>query len=243
MTAEARVSGGLITIATTHVVGADISDLEAGAYVRILVSDTGPGMNPETAARAFEPFFTTKNVGAGTGLGLSQVYGFARQAGGDARISSTPGKGTTVEILLPLSKERRPSRQTASDLVPLRPAREGEVILVVEDEPALLDLAVESLQDLGYTTLSAENADKALGLLRSTERIDVLFSDILMPGGMNGVQLSVEARRLRPGLKVLLASGYAPTLFGHDVPNDVLLITKPYDQSKLATQLRAVLQP
>jgi two-component system, NtrC family, sensor kinase len=246
---DAMISAGMgdygrisIIITPTVIDEADRPDLSAGAYVRVSVSDTGPGMDPATAARAFEPFFTTKDVGAGTGLGLSQVYGFSRQAGGDARIVTTRGEGTTIELLLPQTEEPAPVRQTAADLVPLRHARDGEVILVVEDEPALLELAVESLRELGYATLSANSAENALELLRSADRIDVLFSDILMPGGMNGLQLSIEARRLRSGLKVLLTSGYAPAMFGQSVPEDVPLITKPYDQNKLASQMRAVLQ-
>ncbi len=241
---DAMPGEGRITIATTHLAidEADRPDLSAGEYVRISVSDTGPGMDRATAARAFEPFFTTKDVGAGTGLGLSQVYGFARQAGGDARIVSPPGGGTTVEIMLPRTEAPPPRPQMQPNVGLAGPDHEGDVILVVEDEPALLDLTVETLRELGYATLSANNAEAALALLRGSERIDVLFTDMIMPGGMNGLQLSNEARRLRPGLKLLLTSGYAPTIFGQNVPDDVPLITKPYDQDKLATQLRAVLR-
>lgn len=240
---DALVSAGRIVISTAQVSlqEADRQGLPTGDYVRVTVSDDGPGMDAETAARAFEPFFTTKDAGRGTGLGLSQVYGFAKQAGGDVSISSAPGAGTTVEILLPRAPAVAPAIQVRAELLPLRQARAGEVVLVVEDELAVRQLAIESLRDLGYETLDAANAADALDLLRGETRVDVMFSDVIMPGGMNGLQLAVEARRLRPGLKVLLASGYAPTIFGGNVPQDVPLITKPYNQNQLATQLLAVL--
>ena len=240
---DAVASAGRIVISTSNVrlSAADRQGLTAGDYVRVAVADDGPGMDAATVARAFEPFFTTKDAGKGTGLGLSQVYGFAKQSGGDVSIASAPGMGTTVEILLPRASSSAPAIQAGPELLPLRQAREGEVILVVEDEPAVRQLAIESLRDLGYETLDAANAADALDLLRGETRVDVMFSDVIMPGGMNGLQLAVEARRLRPGLKVLLASGYAPTIFGGNVPQDVPLITKPYNQNQLATQLLAVL--
>jgi len=192
-------------------------------------------------ARAFEPFFTTKDVGSGTGLGLSQVYGFCRQTGGFARITSAVGQGTNVELYLPRSTDR-PERATGGLTLPLRRAAEGEVILVVEDEPAVLEMAVESLSDLGYQTLTAEDAPSALSILRSNARIDMLFSDVVMPGGMNGVQLSVEAKRLRPDLKVLLSSGYTGAVLGNSgVPEDMPILSKPYRREELATKLRMVL--
>jgi signal transduction histidine kinase len=240
---DAMAEGGSIVIATRNLRldGAGPEELPAGAYVRVSVRDTGAGMDAETAAKAFEPFFTTKEVGRGSGLGLSQVYGFAKQAGGDVRIASAPGAGTTVAILLPRSTDRAPADRPGSDAVPLRSANAGEVVLVVEDEPGVLAMTVDSLRDLGYATLTATTAQAALDVLKSRERIDLLFSDVVMPGGMNGLQLSVEARRLRPNLKVLLTSGYAG---GFDAAgaDAVPLLTKPYDRGQLASQLRAVLQ-
>lgn len=240
---DALSSAGQIAVSTSNVsfADADRQGLLGGDYVRVAVSDDGPGMDATTAAHAFEPFFTTKEAGKGTGLGLSQVYGFAKQAGGDVSILSEPGQGTTVEILLPRAPDTPHPARAPADLLPFRQARAGEVILVVKDEPGVRQLAVESMRDLGYETLGAANAADALDLLRGDARVDVMFSDVIMPGGMNGLQLAVEARRLRPRLKVLLASGYAPTIFGGNVPQDVPLITKPYNQNQLATQILAVL--
>ncbi len=198
-------------------------------------------MDPDTAAKAFEPFFTTKDVGKGTGLGLSQVYGFAKQAGGDVRIATAPGEGTTVELLLPTTTERMGTERTSAEAAPRHPGADGEVVLVVEDEPGVLGAAVESLRDLGYATLTASSAEAALAQLRRGGQIDVLFSDVVMPGGMNGVRLSMEARRLKPDLKILLTSGYTAGIDQH-YPPDIRLLTKPYDRTALAAQLRAALQ-
>ncbi len=240
---DAMPDGGRIVIATRNVrlEHGGTPDLPAGSYVRVLVGDTGIGMDAATAAKAFEPFFTTKGVGQGSGLGLSQVYGFAKQAGGDVRIVSAPGKGTTIEILLPRTAEPTAAERPNPDAVPLRTANDGEVVLVVEDEPGVLAMTVESLRDLGYATLTATTAQAALELLQGGQRIDVMFSDVVMPGGMNGLQLSIEARRLRPALKVLLTSGYTGGFDATDA-EDVPLLTKPYDRGQLASQLRAVLQ-
>ncbi len=207
----------------------------------VSVSDTGHGMDAATLTRAFEPFFTTKDVGKGTGLGLSQVYGFVRQAGGHAQIKSEAGRGTSVELYLPRSAEKAVETRP-DDPLPLRRAASGEVVLVVEDEPAVLEMAVESLGELGYRTLTATRASEALERLGGPERIDILFSDVIMPGGMNGVQLTVEARRLRPGLRVLLTSGYTGTALDEQgVPADLPLLSKPYQRDQLAHQLRIVL--
>ena len=234
---DAMPNGGTITIFTRNGAGTEAEPyVSRGACVRVGVVDTGMGMDPKTAAKAFEPFFTTKGVGQGTGLGLSQVYGFAKQAGGEARIITAPGKGTTVELTLP-----RTAEPAAPSVEPThaRPAVSGEVVLVVEDEPGVLATTVESLHDLGYGTITACTAQAALDRLREAARVDVLFSDITMPGGMDGVALSAEARRLRPSLKVLLTSGYAA---GQTRSVDVRLLTKPYDRTQLAKELRAVLQ-
>ncbi|ACB81929.1 multi-sensor hybrid histidine kinase [Methylorubrum populi BJ001] len=243
---DAMPGGGTLTVKTCNAhldpgELADRPDLCPGAYVLVAVTDTGHGMDTATMARAFEPFFTTKDVGKGTGLGLSQVYGFVRQAGGHAQIKSESGRGTSVELYLPRSvgqvAESRPE-----GLLPLRRAAADEVVLVVEDEPAVLEMAVESLGELGYRTLTATQASEALDRLQGPERIDILFSDVVMPGGMNGVQLSVEARRLRPGLRVLLTSGYTGTaLDDQGVPADLPLLSKPYQREELATKMRLVL--
>jgi CheY-like chemotaxis protein len=246
---DAMPSGGRVVISTRNAnLLSDAAQgrcVAPGAYVQISVADTGFGMDRATAAMAFEPFFTTKDVGKGTGLGLSQVYGFAKQAGGSARIDTMLGEGTTIELLLPRSVA--PEERTLSprlEAMPLRPATQGEVVLVVEDEPMVLELAVECLRDLGYKTLAADTAATALERLRSTERIDILFSDVVMPGGMNGVQLAVVARTLRDGLKVVLTSGYTASALAqdHEMPVGTPLLSKPYAREELAQTLRSVLE-
>lgn len=242
---DALPAGGTVTIRSRNVTlgVADVAatpELDPGSYVLVAVTDDGIGMDEGTAAKAFEPFFTTKEVGKGTGLGLSQVYGTVRQAGGHARIVSALGRGATVEMLSRL-QDRIALDRPGHDIVPLRRATPGEVVLVVEDEPSVMELAVECLQELGYHTLTAFNAVLALERLKGAERIDALFSDVVMLGGMNGVQLAVQARRLRPGLKVLLTSGYSASAEGGDVPEDVPLLPKPYDRGQLAARLRLVI--
>ncbi len=234
---DAMPDGGRITIATrSAIIDGDHPELRPGPAMRISVTDTdtGTGMDADTAAKAIEPFFTTKGVGRGTGLGLSQVYGFAKQSGGDLRIDTALDCGTSIEILLPgggaLLAPPAPETTLAR-----QGARGGEVVLVVGDETDVRDIAVEGLRALGYTTLSAGDAEAALEILRRDGRIDLLFSDVVMPGSRNGVQLADEARRLRPGLKVLLTSGYN-TVLG-TTPADLPVLSKPYDNTRLAEQV------
>ncbi len=217
--------------------------LPSGGYTVVSVSDTGHGMDEPTLARALEPFFTTKEFGKGSGLGLAQVWGFARGAGGAVEIRSTPGNGAVVELWLPYANGAAKASASAapSTASTLRPAQEGEVVLAVEDEPAVLAAVVETLTDLGYRVLAAQDATEALEQLQTSKRVDILFSDVVMPGGMNGVQLAVEARRLRPGLRAILTSGYTNEAFsnGDRVPSDVPLLSKPYRREELARLLRA----
>ncbi|MCC0804980.1 response regulator [Methylobacterium sp. W2] len=216
-----------------------------GEYVEISVADTGSGIPPETLARVFEPFFTTKEVGKGTGLGLSQVYGFTRSAGGYVAIESEVGGGTTFRLLIPRSSD--PASEEAGSgsgtALPLRRAGEGDTVLLVEDDEGVLGMAVESLEELRYRVMVARNAREALEYLRGVERIDILFSDVVMPGGMNGSQLAVEAQRLRPGLKVLLTSGYVANLDEGQVigKGELTVLNKPYRRDELARSLRLVL--
>jgi CheY-like chemotaxis protein len=199
-------------------------------------------MDRDTVARAFEPFFTTKGVGKGTGLGLSQVYGFARQAGGGVQIVSSTGSGTAVEIMLPAADGVVGAMGSETSAPAGRFDPQGRVVLVVEDEPNVLETALETLGDLGYVTMAAAGAGAALEHLRRTERVDVLFTDMVMPGGMNGLQLSTEARRLRPDIKVLLTSGYTGLSGVADLPGDIPLLAKPYDRKQLSARLEAVLE-
>ncbi len=239
---DAMPQGGRVVISSRNVLlTTGQGELGPGEYVRVAVTDTGVGMDPATMARAFEPFFTTKEIGQGTGLGLSQVYGFAKQAGGDARIISAPVEGTTVELLLP-----RMVREPAAGSMPGGAAvvshrGGGQVVMVVEDEPGVREMAVESLQGLGYITKAFASPRAALDCLRTADPVDVLFSDVVMPGGINGFQLASEARRLRPGLKVLLTSGFTGTYREEDL-SDLPLLTKPYDRDRLAVQMSAVLE-
>ena len=216
-----------------------------GPYVEISVKDNGAGIQPDVLERVFEPFFTTKDVGRGTGLGLSQVYGFARSANGFAAIESVVGSGTTVRLLFPCSSDPASDETgTTPGALPLRPACEGETVLLVEDDEQVLGMAVESLKELRYTVMVARNAAEALDQLKGVERIDVMFSDIMMPGGMNGPQLAVAARRLRPDIKVLLTSGYVADLDEGQMlgRGEMPVLNKPYRRDELARSLRLVLE-
>jgi len=190
--------------------------------------------------RAFEPFFTTKEVGKGTGLGLSQVYGFVMQSGGQVHLDTEPGRGTRVHLLLPAKGGSEDDAGESDDSVD-QPVRDTlGVVLIVEDEPDVRDIAEQIFESLGYNVFSAPNAAAALDILRSDEKIDVLFSDIVMPGGMNGVELAREARRMRPGLKLLLASGYPMSALSDKGLTDVSFISKPYRWTELDEKLRAL---
>ena len=239
--------GGGIAIETRNVIfdAADVAEnpgSHPGCYSLISVSDTGHGMDQATVARVFEPFFTTKEVGEGSGLGLSQAYGFVKSAGGYIKIASEVDVGTTVRLYLPKSTDVARAEQTSVPM-PLRRATQGETVLIVEDDLGVLSIATQNLKELGYRVLSSVNARDALLQLEADERIDILFSDVVMPGGMNGAQLAVEARRIRPDLKVLLTSGYTADALTnqHGLPPNVPVLGKPYGRDELATKLRLVL--
>jgi PAS domain S-box-containing protein len=234
-------SGRLVIAAENMAIrGGVIADLRAGEYVMVSVTDTGCGMSRETLARAFEPFYTSKEAGKGTGLGLSQVYGFAQQAGGTARIESSRGIGTTVRLYLPRSEGEIRNERSLNDL---SGAENGSAtILVVEDDADVRNMVTELLAHLGYSTLVAANGAEALGVLRRENGIDLLFTDIVMPADMNGVELARRARNLQPGLKVLLSSGHA----GDEIKSHLLrgrfsFISKPYGAAVLAAKLEEVL--
>ena len=215
--------------------------LEPGDYVSITVTDTGCGIAPEVLNRVFEPFFTTKESGKGSGLGLAMVHSMAEQAGGVATIESTVGKGTTVCILLPRCDEEQSNREDT--IVDKIAPRGDETILVVEDDADLRETVVTSLSQLGYRALAAANADAALRILSGSETVDLLFTDVMMPGGTLGPALAKRARELRPGLDVLYTTGYAEqSVLGHGSgvsPSDV--IQKPYRNEDLALRIRIML--
>jgi len=209
-----------------------------GAWVCIEVSDTGVGMSAEVAERVFEPFFTTKEIGKGSGLGLSQVYGFVRQSEGHVVIDSRPGAGANIRLFLPASAEAI-ALQAAAAPSPGEIRGEGEHVLAVEDDERVLALTVEMLTELGYRVSTATEAQTALDILQGDDPVDILFSDVVMPGGMSGVQLAEAAAELRPDVKVLLTSGYlgkAPSQEKARFP----LIDKPYDRAILSVKLREV---
>lgn len=212
-----------------------------GDYVMIAVSDNGTGMPPEVQARAFEPFFTTKQPGKGTGLGLSMVYGFVQQSGGHVEISSTLGSGTTVRLYLPRAPEgKAPTQDTHLVRPPM--ARPGECILVVEDNPDVRQLTVMQLRELGYRVVEAANGPAAVDILARGERVDLLFTDVLMPGGMTGGELASVARTMRPRLRVLVTSGFAGLMgSGQRSADFVHVLSKPYRKAELGIKVRAVL--
>ncbi len=217
-------------------------DAQPGPYVAVEVRDTGEGMPSEVSERAFEPFFTTKKDGQGTGLGLSQVFGFMRQIGGHVAIQSALRRGTTVTLYLPLGSETEAlaARPPGSHLAtPVSGA--GISVLVVEDEPAVRSVAVELLTDAGFSVLAAPDGPTALQLLREGVPADILFSDVVMPGGMSGVDLAREARKLRPKMGVLLASGYAAeALAKHGGAGEFELLGKPYDMDAVLARIFAL---
>jgi signal transduction histidine kinase len=230
---EAMPRGGTLTIAAANrtVEGPEAArlDIAAGDYVRLAVSDTGSGMSAETAQRAFEPFFTTKGVGHRTGLGLSQVWGFAKQSGGTAAIESRPGEGTTVALLLP----RASAEPSAVAQRPDHPVA-AKHILVVEDSKEVRALAQSLLEDLGHKVVVAPNGEAALALLTGEQAVDLLFCDVVL-GGIDGRKLAELARQIRPGLKALLTTGYPEHV--RRAPGDPPIIAKPYQQADLTAKL------
>ncbi|WP_295467670.1 PAS domain S-box protein [uncultured Pseudomonas sp.] len=219
-------------------------DLEPGEYIALSVTDNGCGMPPEVIAKAFDPFFTTKPIGVGTGLGLSMIYGFVRQSGGQARIHSQVDQGTSVTLFLPRHREAAVSAERAASQPALPRVGHGETVLVVDDEPTVRMLVTEVLEELGYAALEAADASSGLRLLESDVRIDLLVSDVGLPGGMNGRQMADAARQHRPGLKVLFITGYAENAVignGHLEPG-MHVMTKPFAMDALAIRIRDLIE-
>jgi signal transduction histidine kinase/CheY-like chemotaxis protein len=243
---DAMPHGGTLTIATANTTldasFAAREDLRPGDYVRIRVSDTGEGMPPDVLARAFEPFFTTKPIGQGTGLGLSMIYGFARQSSGHVQLESEVGRGTTATLYLPRHFGEAGEAGPPAPLAPEPAGQRAEVVLVVEDEETVRGLVVDVLAGLGYQTLQAQDGPEALRILQSPARIDLLVSDVGLPG-LNGRQVYDAAQRDRPGLKVLFMTGYAENAAlsrGFQQPG-MELITKPFAMEQLARRVQRIL--
>jgi signal transduction histidine kinase len=233
-TANARLDSGY---ASRH------AEVTPGDYVQLSISDTGTGMSPDVIDRCFEPFFTTKGIEKGTGLGLSMVYGFVKQSGGHIKVYSELGHGTSVKIYLPRADRDAPDR-ILPEWTGDGSAASGELILIVEDNNDLRTVTVKNLLDLGYRTLEAETARVALTVLASHPEINLLFTDIIMPGGMTGTELAREARRLYPTLKILLTSGYTARAAAngfHDI-GGLELLNKPFRKQDLAQKLRMLLE-
>ncbi len=244
---DAMPEGGKLTIETANAnldedYAANNAEVVPGDYVVMAVTDTGTGMPPDVLAHVFEPFFTTKEVGKGTGLGLSMIYGFAKQSGGHLKIYSEVGHGTTVRLYLP----RQLSESVKAASVPSSPAPSkggGETILVVEDNPDVRRLVLRQLRDLGYVVIEAANGPQALKILEDGAAIDLLFTDVVMPGGMTGRQLAEAAKGRRPNLKTLFTSGYTEDsiLRLGKLDPGVRLLSKPYRKHELATRIREAL--
>jgi signal transduction histidine kinase/CheY-like chemotaxis protein len=244
---DAMPDGGRVQIATENVAIDEQAglkrDIVPGDYISIKVIDSGVGMPPDVKARAFDPFFTTKPIGQGTGLGLSMIYGFVRQSDGSVRIESEPDKGTAIEICLPQFNELGTAELEKAQTDPDPGTDQGEVVLVVEDEAIVRMLVVETLGDLGYRALEAADGQSALRILQSAQRVDLLVTDIGLPG-LNGRQLADAGRTTRPHLKILFMTGYAENAASSNfLTPGMEIISKPFNMDILAQRLRQMLKP
>jgi len=243
---DAMPAGGRLVIETANTeldegYAVEHPDVTPGKYVMVAVSDTGTGISPEIREHVFEPFFTTKGPGAGSGLGLSMVFGFVKQSGGDVTIDSAEGKGTTVRLYLPRGAaqapaERRPGRER-------EPAGHGETVLVVEDDQDVRTLTTSQLGSLGYRVLEADTGRSALEQLESRADVNLLLTDLVLSGGMNGYELAARVKQSNPGIKVLYISGYSENIVAHHGPlgPQAMLLQKPFRKRELASKVRATL--
>jgi CheY-like chemotaxis protein len=244
---DAMPDGGTIKVETDNCTldqrAAAEREMEAGQYVVLSVSDTGIGMTDEVIQRAFDPFYTTKPLGQGTGLGLSMIYGFAKQSGGQVRITSKVGEGTTVHILLPRHHEREADADELAVSAGSPRASAGETVLIVDDEPSVRMLVTEVLAELGYTAIEAADGESGLRVLQSDVRIDLLVTDVGLPGGMNGRQLADFGRLARPKLKVLFITGYAEkaVLAKDRLDGGMGILAKPFAMDSLAARIKELI--
>jgi CheY-like chemotaxis protein len=235
---DAMPDGGVLTIVVDEGEPPASEELPPGRYVRLAVSDTGHGMDAETLRKAIEPFFSTKGLGKGTGLGLSMTHGLAMQLNGTLRLTSTVGNGTRAELWLPATALAEPKRK-AEPVAPVVQSAQRATILVVDDDFLIAMSTIDMLEDLGHEAIEADSGERALDILQNDRRIDLLMTDYSMPR-MNGVQLAMAARELRPELPILLATGYAELPSKSDV--DLPRISKPYHQDQLAAAVDKVLR-
>lgn len=245
---DAMPDGGRITVETSNKwldeQAAKLLDLPDGQYLSLCVTDNGTGMKPEVVARVFEPFFTTKPTGEGTGLGLSMTYGFARQSGGQVRIYSEVDQGTTVCIYLPRHYGNVTEEEPLAQAPALIRSAQDKTVLVVDDESTVRMLIADILSELGYTAIEASDSAAGLKLLQSDVPIDLLVSDVGLPGGMNGRQMADAARVSRPDLKVLFITGYAENAIlgnGYLAPN-MAVLTKPFAIETMASRIRCMIE-
>ena len=245
---DAMPEGGKLTIETANTrldegYAKENIEVAPGQYVAVCVTDTGSGMSKEVMARVFEPFFTTKEVGRGTGLGLSMVYGFVKQSGGHVKIYSEEGHGTTVRLYLRRLLGTAAEEQMSSAVEPIPEGVDEEVILVVEDDDDVRAYSVEVLRELGYDVIEARDGPSALRIMEGLKRLDLLFTDVVLPGGMTGRELADAARTRQPTLKVLFTTGYARNAIVHNgrLDADVRMIGKPFTYADFAARVRDAL--
>ena len=245
---DAMPDGGKLTIEASNKWlderAARKHDLPVGQYVAVCVTDTGTGMSPDVIAKAFDPFFTTKPLGEGTGLGLSMVYGFTRQSGGQVRVYSEIGQGTTMCLYLPRHAGDAPPEEEPAQMAAAEAAGDGEVVLVIDDEPTIRMLIAEVLAESGYAVIEAQDGPAGLKVLESNARIDLLITDVGLPGGMNGRQVADAARVNRPSLKVLFITGYAENavIARGRLDNGMFVLTKPFQMEILADRIREIIE-
>jgi CheY-like chemotaxis protein len=250
---QAMPNGGHLTIETANAYLDQayvnrFGDIKPGQYVLISVADTGTGILPEILDRVFEPFFTTKPAEVGSGLGLAMIHGFVKQSGGHVRIYSEVGHGTTVKMYFPRLEESREVAASppgvSATAAPVERAHDGETILVVEDSDGVREFACNVLTELGYAVREASNARDALSIIESGESIDLLFTDVVLPGGVSGRQLSDQVAQTHPDLPVLFTTGYTPNAIVHHgrLDPDVSLISKPYTRQDLAGRISQLLR-
>ena len=240
---DAMPDGGQLTIETANIQLSE-RDIEAGQYIAICVTDTGCGMPPDVLARAFDPFYTTKPAGQGTGLGLSMIYGFAKQSGGHVRLSSKVGHGTTVSIYLPCHSGTPEEETELKKSRPVARAARGETVLIADDEPTVRMLITEVLEELGYSAIEVADSASGLQVLQSDVRIDLLITDVGLPGSMNGRQMAEAGRQCRLKLPVLFITGYAEgAAFGGDLLEPgMYVMTKPFAMEAMASRIKDIIE-